>query len=339
MKFHSAHCGHDEEGEEPHTLWKRLQKQRALPPVMSVVSRLPCSRCAGDRAGGTIQSWIESHGRPRGNDLDRRAKLAEMAWAVAYSEQHPELPETEANLARLGAECRLLGDFMAHLITAAGAVYGLTSLSHIALYRGLKYMHFRATLVHARAQYIVMLDAEAGNLFRMIQEQDRLLARGEDDPTFRIPLYELNRLYWTLADAFDSFAQIAILVSRAHGDLYPYGQPYLAPEKFSAALARLRDQCVAYDRLAHEVLGDVAKLRRSLPIRELVDPVAMPGRDDARGTFVAELEESVESLVHKTGELLDLVAEAEDSPYPAPREKLLYLPFGQEDEDDESEEE
>ncbi|KAK8135086.1 hypothetical protein PG984_007098 [Apiospora sp. TS-2023a] len=333
MQFRSDHCGHDEESEEAHAMWKRLQKQRALPPAMSIVSMLPCSRCAGDRADRTIKLWIDLLGRQRGYIVDKRGTLAEMAWIVAFSEQHPELPETEANLARLGAECHLLGTLRVHLNTAAGAIYGITSMSHVALYRGLKYWAFRAASTPAREESLAMLDLESGNLERLIQEQDRLLALGEEDPTFRISLFEVNRLYFTLADVYDSIGQIAILVGRAHGNLYPYGQPYLAHEQFSAVHRRLGDQYLAYDRRAHDILGDVGRLRRSLPIRDLVDPVAMPSLDDPRIVFVQNLNASVVSMVHELGNLLDLVEEAEDSPYPTARLKFRHLPFGREDEE------
>lgn len=217
MTFRSAHCGHDEESAEPHKLWTWLQKQHALPPVLSMRSALPCWRCAGDRAGGAITAWLELLGSYGGVGLDKRGLTTEMAWIVAYSEWHSALPETEANLTSLGVECHLLGAAGANLITAAGAIYGVTSLFHTALLRGLKYWAFRAAQMSARAKYLNMLDLDISTLSCVIEEHDRLLALGEGEPTFRIPLYELNRLYFTLADVYESIGQIAAFVAPRTG--------------------------------------------------------------------------------------------------------------------------
>lgn len=104
-------------------------------------------------------------------------------------------------------------------------------------------------------------------------------------------------------------------------------------EQFSVVQVRMRDQYLVYNQLAHDILWDVGTLRRSLPIRELVDPVAMPSRDDTRMVFVRKLEEAVALLVHETGKLLDVVKEAEHSPYPTPRQKYKHLPFGTDDDE------
>ncbi|KAK8005854.1 hypothetical protein PG991_012151 [Apiospora marii] len=315
MKFHSTHCGHDEESEEPHALWKRLQRQRALPPVMRVASRLPCSRCAGDEAGGTINSWIVAHGRPGASRAARDG-----GEPGPPGRRMPPLRPL-ANAPDDGGR----GGLRPHVAVAHGPVPRAEVL-------GLpQRAPARADRVPANARHRggppPAHDRGAGPAARAGRgrpDLPHLAVRAE--PALRGPGRRLRRL-------------------RPDGP--PGGPRPQRPLPARPAVPGARAVRGGAGAAAQAVpglrparargAGGVGKLRRSLPVRELVDPVAMPGGDDARISFVEELEESVVALVRKLGDLLELVEELEDSPYPAPREKFKYLPFGEDHESDDEE--
>ncbi|KAK8040198.1 hypothetical protein PG993_008609 [Apiospora rasikravindrae] len=326
MTCHSTCCGHFEDSDEPHILWKMLQTRGTLPDIVVIETRLPCWHCALSWTED-IKSWLESLEGRGNDDDDKRILVAELAWVAAYLEANPKLSDTEENLARMGAEIRRLGRLGAYLVDAVKDAYGRTSASHMALFRGLRYWSLRSTHGMVRREYLTMLDMELNNLARVRAEHDRLLDRGEaEGGTFLISLRELNRLYYALVEVYEAIAQIAAVVATTHGDLYPYYQPYVTYQRFLYVKRDLREQCDLYKKLSQDVQRDVETFRDSLPIRELVDPVPMPSRNDSRIEFIKKIEESITLITLETGELWDSVDEAEEAPYPRASRRFDWLP-------------
>ncbi|KAK7949318.1 uncharacterized protein PG986_010204 [Apiospora aurea] len=209
-----------------------------------------------------------------------------MAWVVAYAEHHPELPEVDGILRRLGDEVHLLDTMGAHLIAAVRAGYGVTSPSHVALLQGSRYWGLRAAHVSAREEYLGLPDTELGNLNRVQAELERLLKRGEEDDSFRISLRELNRLYSALADLYEAIVNIAAMVIHTHADLWPYQHTYLTTKEFSHVQQYIRAEHSLCWGKVQRLQPKVRSFKGSLPVRELVDLVAMPSRDDSRIAFI-----------------------------------------------------
>ncbi|KAK8093444.1 hypothetical protein PG997_000129 [Apiospora hydei] len=324
MTFVCSHCGKREASSKPRQLWKLMQEQLTICPGTVIGITLRCLRCTYPEF---IKTWVENL-KPHGYDLgdNKRAPAVEMAWVVAYVEHRPELPEVDGILRGLSDEVYLLDTMGAHLIAAVRAVYGVTSPSHVALLQGSRYWSLRTTHISAREEYLGLLDSELGNLNRVQAELERLLKRGEEDDSFRISLRELNRLYSALADLYEAVVNIATMVIHTHADLWPYQQLYLTTKEFSRVQQYIRDEHSFCWGKVRRLQPKVRTFKGSLPVRELVDLVAMPGRDDSRIAFIKDIKEGIMSILFEFSDLQGSIEETEESPYPTTRKRYNFLP-------------
>ncbi|KAK7949313.1 uncharacterized protein PG986_010199 [Apiospora aurea] len=270
---------------------------------MAFETKLPCSRCAPFRTKD-IKSWLENLEGRGDDDDDKRVLVAELAYVVAYLEENPNLHDAEENLARMSGEVHRLGEPGVELARAVQEVCKSSSASHMAFMRGMRYWHLRHRYTDMRTGYLDQFREELGNLAGVRADLEEQLHAGEVQRGFGltglISLQQLNSLYYALADVYEAIAQIAVALAMTHWDLYPWYQPYVTSQRFLQVRKDLREKCDNYKTLPKKMLRDVGALRGSLPVREVIDHVPIPSREDFKIEWIKMLDKYVTAIVLET---------------------------------------